>query len=394
MQLPEHSVLGASGASRWMVCPGSVGLAKGHTDEESFFAREGPAAHHFAADCLDNDRDAWEYISDEPGKGYSFPDGDELFMSKDMADAVQVYLNFVRAFPGRNQHNHHVEVKFHCPDIHPSMFGTADDVYYDERERTLHVTDYKHGAGIVVDVKDNVQLMYYGAGMLQHLGLWGAVDTVNLTIVQPRGFHFDGPIRSWAIGVNDLDWWLYDQLVPAMYDAEESNATESGEHCRFCPVRYHACPQLLADMDELEELITMVNTAKGGAKALTNKQLGRFIQLFDLAKIVAKAANATAFIRLQDGKKIAGVKLANGRTNRTWKDDAEKAIKAELGTKAYSQPELLTPAKIDALPGGVALTARYAYKPEGKLTVVSASDARVAIEKQDNKDLFKKVGKK
>ena len=230
--------------------------------------------------------------------------------------------------------------------------------------------------------------MYYGAGMLEHLDLWDKLDTVVLHIVQPRGFHFDGPIRSWSISTRDLAVWLYDELLPAMNEAGESTKTVSGEHCRFCPVRYRACPQLLADMAEMEELM------KTPAKKLTNAQLGKVLTFGENLKPFIKAANATAFIRLQDGKKIAGVKLANGRTNRTWKDDAEKAIKAELGTKAYSQPELLTPAKIDALPGGVALTARYAYKPEGKLTVVSASDARVAIEKQDNKDLFKKVGKK
>ena len=388
MQLPEHSVLGASGASRWMVCPGSITLAKGHTDEESFFAAEGTEAHALAATCLISGADAWECIGTGNMSCSHQPVAEDIIVTKDMADAVQVYLNFVRAFPDRNQGNHWVETKFHCPELHDSMFGTADDVFFDEYERMLHVTDYKHGAGIVVEVKENVQLMSYGAGMLEHLDLWDKLDTVVLHIVQPRGFHFDGPIRSWSISTRDLAVWLYDELLPAMNEAGESTKTVSGEHCRFCPVRYRACPQLLADMAEMEELM------KTPAKKLTNAQLGKVLTFGENLKPFIKAANATAFIRLQDGKKIAGVKLANGRTNRTWKDDAEKAIKAELGTKAYSQPELLTPAKIDALPGGVALTARYAYKPEGKLTVVSASDARVAIEKQDNKDLFKKVGKK
>ena len=127
---------------------------------------------------------------------------------------------------------------------------------------------------------------------------------------------------------------------------------------------------------------------KGGAKALTNDQLGRFLQLFDIAKMIAKAANETAFARLQSGKVVPGRKLAHSRTNREWKNGAELAIKGKLGEVAYTEPELKSPAKIDALPEGKSLTARWAFKPQGKLAVVAEGDARVAVGR-DTKALFK-----
>lgn len=402
-KLPAHSPLGASGAYRWMVCPGSVGLSKGVDDPESEFAALGTAAHALFEYCLSGGSDAWEHIGTEidPGDGMFYPDpwGGErpprllIEVDKDMADAVQVALNAIRSqHPDRNQGNSFIEKPFHCPDLHPLFFGRSDFTFWDQKNRTLHVWDYKHGAGIVVEVKDNPQLMYYGVGMLEQLQLWTEVDQVVLHIAQPRGFHFDGPLRHWAISTLDLEEWLDETLIPAMKHAEVSRDTKSGDHCRFCPARTMACPQLEGDMNELEELMKTA-TEKGSVAKLTNTQIGRYLELFDTAKIVAKAANTTAFNRLQAGAKVPGRKLAKSRTNRDWKDGAEKAIKKKFGKDAYTLPVLKSPATVDAMPEGSALTARYAYKPEGGLTVVAQGDTRVAVSK-DVKAMFKDQRKK
>ena len=41
----SHANLSASGAHRWMVCPGSVKLEEGFTDTGSPYAKEGTLAH-------------------------------------------------------------------------------------------------------------------------------------------------------------------------------------------------------------------------------------------------------------------------------------------------------------------------------------------------------------
>jgi len=167
--LPDHSPLGASGAYRWIPCPGSVRLAIGYKDEASPFALEGTAAHGLADLCLRSGIDAWEMI------GEAYPvDGHEggayVEYTKDMADAVQVYLDSVRSrYPDRNQGNFFVEYGFHCPDIHPLFYGQSDLVYVDEEDRRLDVDDYKHGAGIVIDVQENPQNMYYACGVLDNM---------------------------------------------------------------------------------------------------------------------------------------------------------------------------------------------------------------------------------
>lgn len=397
-----HSPLGASGAPRWMVCPGSVQLSYGLVDEESDHAAIGTAAHAVSAACLAGPfNDAWESIGtkiDSNGrftppefKGYKdepgFDKAPGIIIDKDMADAVQVYLDFVRnTFPDRNQGNTWVERRFHCPSLHKYFYGTTDLAHLQEAQRHLHVADYKHGAGIVVEVDDNEQLMYYACGMLEDLLLWDDVDDVTLYIVQPRGFHFDGPIRSWTITTEQLNKWLFGKLLPAMDKALVSRDTGSGEHCRFCPARAYACPQIVSDMTELEKMMTELDVANQAGK-LTNPQISRFMELLDIAKIAGKAASNTAFSRLQAGEEVPGFKLAKAKSNREWKDGSEKEIKKALGTDAMTKPELISPAQAEKLPGGTALCARYAHKPDKGLTVVRTGDSRPEVSR-DTKSMF------
>lgn len=393
--LPEHSPLGASTAYRILACRGSANAARGCVDEESDHAALGTAAHLLGDRCLTNGQEPWEYV------GYHIIAGKHLYagdvpaevadqaipVDKDMADAVSKYVTAVNEWhPERNQGNAFIERRFHCPDIHPLFYGTSDFVFVDFANRTIHVWDYKHGAGIVVEAKDNPQLKYYAAGILEDLGMWNEVDTVVVHIAQPRAWHGDGPIRHWQLSTDDLDEWLFDVLVPAMIDAETSTDLVAGEHCRFCPARAYACPALVADMDELEKL--MAKAEKSGVAKLTNEEVGRYLELFDRAKIVAKAAERTAYSRLQHGSDVPGRKLAPKKANREWKEGAEKALKKKFGQRAFDPPKLRTPAGIDALPEGESFTARWAYKPDTGLTVVKAEDARPAVNR-NVKSLFK-----
>ena len=396
-----HSPLGASGTHRWMHCPGSVGLSYGVDDEEDdSFSKPGTAAHALGETCLNQKKAPWEFIG-----GYVFggrvDDGPTpkeavelgaVVIDKEMADAVQEYLDAIEAWhPDRNQGNTWVERRFHCPTIHRLFYGTADLVHLDLAGRVLHVWDYKHGAGIMVEVEDNPQCKYYACGVLEDLNLWNEVDEVVLHIVQPRGYL--DPHRVWKLSTDDLDVWMGDVLVPAMDFALVSRNTKAGEWCRFCPARFRQCPQLIEDMGELE---TMLKDLEGRtADELTNEQVSRIMDLFALAKIVNKAAEQTAFRRMQNGKAVPGYKLANARSNRAWKDEdkAKAVLEKTYGERAYTAPKLLSPAQIEALPLGAAIVAEHAYKPDAGLTVVKGTDARPAVNR-DTKSLFKPVTRK
>lgn len=413
-ELPQaHSPLGGSGAHRWMECPGSVGMAEalaraGHVDEESDYATEGSCAHAVGEACLIEGKSAWEYIGHfwhmdklwhpaaDGGVLTQKVAAESLRVTAEMANAVQKYIDVLEAWHpsvDRHQGNTWVEMKFYVPTLHEHFYSVSDFVFLDEPEATLHVWDYKHGAGIVVEADNNPQLLYYACGVMEQLMLWQAVESVVVHIAQPRGFHFKGPFRHFEITPQDLEDWLDDELLPAMDNALVSRDTKSGEHCRFCPVRSFACPQIMADMQELEEL--MEEMKQKPPQQLTNAQLDRFLDLYDVGKIIWKTAEKTAFTRLAHGRgKGIRRKLVNKRANRNWRDPKKAAqrLKKKYGDKAFTEPGLKSPAQIDALPGGEKLTAELAEKPKTGLTLAALDDTRAEVSKS-TKSMFKPVGK-
>src|SRR5690606_15412965 len=125
---------------------GSVTLSRGLPGDASGYAAEGSVAHGVAEDCLRSGRDAWEFIGeDRKSDDFTFT------VSKDMADAVQVYLDAVRrSYPDGG---FDIERGFYRPNLHTYFFGRSDLIYLNEAAATIDIWDYKHGAGIAVDPK-------------------------------------------------------------------------------------------------------------------------------------------------------------------------------------------------------------------------------------------------
>jgi hypothetical protein len=63
-------------------------------------------------------------------------------------------------------------------------FGTGDCVVI--ADGTLHIVDYKHGQGVLVEATDNPQMKLYALGALELFDGIYDIDTVSMTIYQPR----------------------------------------------------------------------------------------------------------------------------------------------------------------------------------------------------------------
>ena len=110
------------------------------------------------------------------------------------------------------------------------MLGTADALILSKQR--IAVIDLKSGKW-PVDVENNTQLMIYALGALSRYG--DENTTMEITIVQPRSWHKDGPVRTWDVSAEDLVDWAYGTLKPACDLAEEETPQEIlGDHCRFC----------------------------------------------------------------------------------------------------------------------------------------------------------------
>ena len=366
VNLPVHSPLGASSSERWIECPGSVTLTKSvfvPEDEDPEYCRQGTRAHELGAFCLTQDRDAWEVLSEQ-----GFED-----ITAETGDAIQVYLDYVRKHPGDRK----VEWKIHRPEFHPMFYGTLDCII--SNRLCTHIFDYKHGIGVAVEVKENPQLLYYAFGFLGVSGSEAIPDDmcVKLHIVQPRGFHHDGPIRTWETTAGYVREWAQDVLLPAMRRVDEEQFLSVGPWCRFCNAKL-VCSAMTG----------LAKAHQGYApeelRAQDDMRLGRFFQASRAIRQFLAAVEKETERRLLDGNAHPDLesvaKLVQKKADRVWKVGAKEALYASLGDQIYTTPEFRSPAQVEKLGvQGKNLVQEWAYKPEGTLTAAPIDDPRRGV---------------
>ena len=371
-----HSPLGASGAERWMQCPGSVTLLQSLSLDESDepdYRIEGSAAHEAAAHALRNDLDAWELV------GETFLG---IEQTADLVNPLQVYLDYCRIPRGQKFIEHPIS-----SPVHEKFYGTLDYGCY--AANVLVIVDLKFGQGVMVDIEDNPQLKYYAFGLVDELErrTGGRVPDelpVMLVIVQPRGFHPGGPVREWETTVGYIRAWVHDTLVPAMRATEYDGTLRPGDWCRFCPAKL-VCPSLSGLFGA---------AAKANAKHLvdtSDEALGENYQLVEAVKHYIKALEAEAFARSMRGRAIPHTKLVHKKANRTWKDGAVALAQSKFGAAAFTEPQMKSPAELEKLPEAAEWVKEFAYTPETGLTLALDTDSRREVLVTNPKDRFKEV---
>lgn len=309
---PVHSKLGASIASRWMNCPGSVALcATVPPAPESPYAREGKVAHRLAELCLTAGYEPEDFVG-------RLIEGFEV--QPEMAEAVRVYVDHVRAVAQQYPEKIvAVEQRVQITGYADDLYGTCDCSIYVPPARKLYVKDYKHGAGVPVEVENNTQCKYYALGAL--IAAPGPVDTVSITVVQPRCAQSGDPVRTWELPAGELyDFGL--ELSAAVEATKDPNAPlVPGTWCRFCPAS-GVCPKLYDDAMTAAgvEFSGDVAGPPSDIGALSSVELGRRLNLADKLEVWLKALRKHAYGEAINGRVPDGYKIVAKRATRQWKD--------------------------------------------------------------------------
>lgn len=239
-----HAILAPSSAARWMACAGSVLLEAVYpdTDSDKRAADEGTAAHFAGSELL---------TGQVVATGQVAPNG--VVLTDEMIDAAEVYADAVLAKLGDYSREFlHVEQRVMIPSVHEHNYGTPDCRFMLHNptagRSTLYVFDFKFGHEFV-DVFENWQLIDYAAGILDELEVGGLADQlidVEFTIVQPRCYHRDGPVRKWRVVASDLRPHI-NKLRNAADAAMQPDAVcTPNPECLHCKAR-HACEALQRD---------------------------------------------------------------------------------------------------------------------------------------------------
>ena len=94
-----------------------------------------------------------------------------------------------------------IERRVNFSDYAPDGFGTADCLLL--AGDVLHVIDYKHGKGVVVDAAENPQMKLYALGAMRDYAMLYQFKMVKMAIVQPRV----GNISEFEMSADALlDW--------------------------------------------------------------------------------------------------------------------------------------------------------------------------------------------
>lgn len=229
--VPAHAVLSPSSSERWIACPGSIAACAVMPQRPAGkWAMEGTAAHSLLEICLMLDQDPEEFIGHEIEDGFT--------VTEEMAQAVGHAVDFVRQELKANPALRlHIEIRVKPGPLmglhNGECEGTADIILEDGR--LCIVVDYKHGAGIFVDVRDNSQLKLYAAGARERNGK--AFFKYRIVIIQPRNYANKGrAVRDFHITESELVHWLQKTVRPSAHAAMSPNGPRNaGDHCRWCP---------------------------------------------------------------------------------------------------------------------------------------------------------------
>lgn len=388
MSAVRHAELGASRAERWMHCPGSVRMARQVPDVDTPYAAEGREAHALA-----------EQIMRAPHYGdpaYVFyPDAPE-----DMLAPVMVYTNYVAELAKGKELR--IEVTFDLSALAPPepMYGTADAVVTGNRR--LDVIDFKYGAGVLVEVNDNPQLLYYVLGALvgPYAGAQASpkdvletalaeYDEMWVHIVQPRASHADGPIRTSRIEHQTIRDYAAHLILKAGATLDPNAPLHAGSWCKFCPAQAF-CPEVKRYAIEVARHdFAAVNPP--AAETLPIEIVADVLTKVEVLEHWVASLRARVQAELEAGRPVPGWKLVTKRPTRTW-NAIGRVVDWWVSTRGLGSMddlynrEIKSPAQVEAMVGKKNLPAELYSLVSSGVRLAPEHDRRPAVKAGPQED--------
>ena len=399
-----HALLSASSSKQWLHCPPSVRLQEGFPNESSVYAKEGTFAHEV---CEYKVR---KYLHERVKRPQS-----EEFYTEEIDQIADVYAEFaINTIENMRRNGCEplvmVEERVDYSHIASSGFGTADLLIIGRDENgkgLLHVCDFKTGQGVFVNCDHNSQMMLYALGGLAAYGYIYELETVRMTIIQPR---LDN-ISTFECSRKELEDWGESIRPTAKLAFEGKGEQKPGDWCRFCRAKAvcRACAEeALAlvredflDIDagafseksaEVEES-DMTAPYRADTDTPVFKQPG-LIPLPELAEILPTLNRISSWIEavfafvsaeaITHAVPFPGYKVVEGRSKRVFADTkavVDAAVQNGF-TDIYRQ-QLITLTEFEKLMGKKCfneLLGKYVVKPPGKLALVPEDDPRPPVD--------------
>lgn len=404
--MPEvHALLSASSSKQWLNCPPSARLQENFPNESSVYAEEGTFAHSI---CEYKIR---KYLHERVKRPQS-----EEFYSEELEQSTDTYYEFVVGIIEDMKRCGCeplvlVEERVDYSHIAPAGFGTADMLIIGhdaEGAGILHICDYKNGKGVFVDADHNSQMMLYALGGLHAYGYIYPIETVRMSIIQPR---FDN-ISTFECSRQELLAWGESIRETAKMAYEGRGEQKAGDWCRFCRAKpvcrackeeaLALCREEFLDLDAgafSEEARASPDEDDMNAPYLPDTSVPVFkqpglVSLHELEEILPTLNRISAWIEsvfayisseaINHGVPVKGYKVVEGRSRRVFTDT--KAVVDTAVANGYTdlyKQQLISLTEFEKMMGKkqfVRLLGDYVVKPPGKLALVPENDPRPPVD--------------
>lgn len=345
--MTNHALLSPSSFNRLQYCRAAPTAEHDYPSDDHPSAIEGRAAHLVAqlyatANVLMN---AGETVADE---------GNLTEVTAEMREgAIMVASDIAQELGASWRQRIVCEETVSLAGLHPESWGTLD--YRAQFPGYLYFWDYKFGHRYV-DAFENWQMIAYSYPFVSALSPEEEMTTtVQFTIVQPRNYHQDGPVRRWVVKAHELRAY-YNILAQWMHEAlaQPVMANPVPAACQDCSAR-HVCSALRG------AAYVAMDLAKEAAQyGLQPDQLGvELSRVQDMATLLK--AYQTGLEEEADGTIRRGVQVPNftlGSTSNPlqWAvpDEDILALGDACGVDLRKPREILTPTQASKLlPAGV-----------------------------------------
>ena len=316
----QHAILSASSSHRWLHCTPSARIEEALENRNSFYASEGTAAHALSEHKL---REFLKLPTKRPKSEFDsaeldyFTDRYVEYACELISEAYSRCEDPLILIEERLDFSHYV----------PDGFGTGDMVIVSDR--TLDILDLKYGM-LRVSAEKNPQLMLYALGALDMYGFLYDIQTVRLTICQPRLDNFS----TFELSVEELTRWAETELKPKAELAFRGEGEFSaGEHCRFCRAR--ATCRVRAERN-----LELARVDFKEPAMLTDDEIAEVLAKAD--DLAAWAKDVWAYAEqeaINNEKRFAGFKLIEGTSKRKYTDEA-KIAETVLATGEYDETQI------------------------------------------------------
>lgn len=356
-----HSAIAPSALATTVPCPGSVQMQHKFPEPDGVEAAEGQGAHWVVEVNVQSGRVV--------ETGATAPNG--VVVTGEMLDGAELVMLAISTILGPHglgADSVAVELPVSIPRIHPQCWGTPDlRTWIPGLARpTLWIGDYKFGHGIV-EVYENYQLMAYASGAIDAAGLGDADVDVIATIIQPRAYHRDGPIRTWRFRGDEMRAHINHAMHSAHQALGRDPKVVPGVHCRYCTAR-HACPtlqeatHLVMDLAMRAEPVNMTIEQRAIEQAYLTRA-----QAMLAARISGNDEQLLA--ALKAGRQVPGWRIEHGSGRRRWKLPDAKVINIVklMGGPDISKPaEAITPLQAQAKGMHPQLIGEYSEQSRGE----------------------------